>query len=157
MKSRPPIRAIIFDLDGTLADTFPLIVRAWNAAVTPHTGINYTDEEVIARFGIPDPYMIRRELKGSAAEAADATFHEVYARDHAIVKKFAGVDEMLAQLKARGIKLAVMTGKGRRSAMITIDALGWSNFFGAIITGEDVTNQKPDPARPAHGRQTARR
>jgi len=148
MESFRSIEAVIFDLDGTLADTFPLIVRAWNEAVSPHTGRRYTDAEVISRFGIPDPQMIRRELTGDAAEAADETYHIVYRREHAIVKKFDGVDEMLAALGARNVKLGVMTGKGARSAKITVDALGWSNAFGSIITGEDVKVQKPDPQGP---------
>ena len=139
------LRAVIFDLDGTLADTFPLIVKAWNAGVGPETGLTYSDAEVIARFGIPDPQMIRRELPGDAGERADARFHAAYAREHGIVKAFAGVDEMLAELNRRNIPTGLMTGKGKRSAIITIDALGWSKTFAAIITGEDVKEQKPDP------------
>src|SRR3954471_3522543 len=115
-----PVRAIIFDLDGTLADTFPMIVAAWNHAVSPHTGKTYSEDEVIARFGIPDPQMIRRELPGKAGDEADRAYHAAYEREHAIVTKFAGVDEMLAELKRRGIKLAVMTGKGIRTAKITL-------------------------------------
>src|SRR3954453_20277354 len=148
------ILAIIFDLDGTLADTFPLIVRAWNAAIPPHTGRSYSDSEVISRFGIPDPQMIRRELPGPAGEAADQVYHSCYQREHQhLAKKFAGVDQMLAALKERQIKLALMTGKGHRSATITVTALGWSNTFNAIVTGEDVTHQKPDPEGPLKAAQ----
>src|SRR5688572_31550131 len=93
----PRVRAIIFDLDGTLADTFPLIVSAWNAAITPHTGKTYSDAEVIARFGIPDPQMIRRELApagGAACEQAVEMYHAHYQRRHAqVVKPFAGITE----------------------------------------------------------------
>ena len=149
MESRREIRAVIFDLDGTLADTFPLIVRAWNAAVSPHSGRSYSDAEVISRFGIPDPQMIRRELPGAAGDAADSVYHACYEREHAnLAKKFDGVDEMLAALKEKGIKLGLMTGKGHRSARITVNALGWSKAFDAILTGEDVTHQKPDPQGP---------
>jgi HAD superfamily hydrolase (TIGR01509 family) len=140
------IQAAIFDLDGTLADTFPLIVAAWNAAVTPHTGITYADADVIARFGIPDPRMIRRDLPGDPGEQADAMYHAYYAREHTrLVKAFAGVDDMLAELRRRRIPLGLMTGKGRRTARITIDSLGWRDTFTAVVTGEDVTHQKPEP------------
>ena len=142
------IRAVIFDLDGTLADTFSMIVGAFNAAITPHTGRTYSDAEVIARFGIPDPQMIRRELPGAAGEQADAVYHAYYEREHGRVKRFAGVDEMLAELKRNGVKLGLMTGKGKRSAKITIEALGWSEIFEAMVTGEDVTEQKPAPDGP---------
>jgi pyrophosphatase PpaX len=146
---RPPVRAIIFDLDGTLADTFPLIVSAWNAALTPHTGKAYTDEEVISRFGIPDPAMIRRELAGDAGECAVEAYHAHYQQRHGeTVKPFAGVTEMLNALRRRKVPLGLMTGKGRRSARITLDALGWGETFDAVCTGEDVAEQKPDPAGP---------
>ena len=43
--------AVIFDLDGTLADTLGLIVSSWNAAVSPFTDIVYSMADVMARFG----------------------------------------------------------------------------------------------------------
>src|SRR5438034_9949761 len=148
MSSRP-IRAIIFDLDGTLADTFDLIVRAWNQAVSPHTGKIYSDEEVIARFGIPDAQMIRRDLAGEAGDRAVETYHDYYQREHAaIVKPVEGVNEMLAELRRREIPLGLMTGKGRRSATITLKELGWDNTFTAVVTGDDVPKQKPEPDGP---------
>src|SRR3954471_1446990 len=143
-----PVRAIIFDLDGTLADTFPMIVAAWNHAVSPHTGKTYSDDEVISRFGIPDPQMIRRELPGDAGDKAVEVYHDYYAQNHGSVKAFQGIDAMLAELRRRRVPLGVMTGKGRRTADITLRELGWTNTFGAVITGEDVQRQKPDPAGP---------
>lgn len=144
-------RAIVFDLDGTLADTFPLIVAAWNAAISPYTGITYSDADVISRFGIPDPQMIRRELAGDAAagERAVEIYHEHYQRRHReFVKPFDGVTEMLDALRRRAIPLGLMTGKGRRTATITIDALGWTEVFLSAITGDDVKEQKPHPSGP---------
>lgn len=141
-------KAIIFDLDGTLADTFPLIVSAWNAAITPHTGLSYSDAEVIARFGIPDPAMILRELPGDAGAQAVEVYHAHYERQHGIVTPFPGVTEILRDLRRRAVPLGLMTGKGRRSARITLDRLGWGEMFGVVITGEDVERQKPDPDGP---------
>src|SRR3954449_10340521 len=85
LRMKRPIRAFIFDLDGTLADTFPMIVAAWNHAVSPHTGKTYSDDEVISRFGIPDPQMIRRELPGDAGNKAVEVYHEYYGQNHGSV------------------------------------------------------------------------
>src|SRR5438477_4585287 len=146
-KSRP-VRAIIFDLDGTLADTFSMIVSAWNQAVSPHTGKTYSDAEVIARFGIPDSQMILRELPGEAGNHAVEVYHVYYARHHDAVKTFDGIDAMLAELRRRRVPMGVMTGKGTRSATITLEAMGWADTFAAVVTGDDVARQKPDPAGP---------
>lgn len=147
----PPPRAVIFDMDGTLVDTFPLVVAAWNAALADHTGRTFTAVEVIARFGIPDPAMIRRELPEHLGDAAVETYHQHYERQHAeLARAFAGITEMLDAIRARRLPTGVMTGKGSRSACITLAALGWDGCagrrrFDAVVTGEDVTRQKPEP------------
>ncbi len=141
----PPPQAIIFDLDGTLADTFALVVSAWNAAVSAHAGRTFGTEEVIARFGIPDSAMIRREMPPRLGDEAVETYYQHYESSHHLACAFDGVGEMLAAIQSRGLPMGVMTGKGRRSATITLAALGWERMFDAVVTGEDVTKQKPDP------------
>lgn len=141
-------QAVIFDLDGTLADTFPLIVAAWNVALREPLGRTYTPDEVVARFGIPDAAMLRRELQDLPPGAWDKALRDYYAHyedAHAMVLPFAGVPEMLRDLGRRGLSLGVMTGKGRRPAEITLRALGWDDVFAAVVTGEDVKHQKPAP------------
>lgn len=140
--------AVIFDLDGTLADTFPLIVAAWNAALGQTLGRDYSTEEVVSRFGIPDAAMLRRELNDHpepVIEAALEKYFSHYEQAHDMVQAFDGVSQMLQTLHARGVPMGVMTGKGRRPADISLRLLGWTKYFGSVVTGEDVTNQKPAP------------
>ena len=144
--------AIIFDLDGTLADTFPMIVSAWNAAVSPHTGKTYSDAEVISRFGIPDPQMIRRELPGPAGDEADKVYHAYYEAHHGTVALFPGVREMLTELHRRAIPMGVMTGKGHRTAKIT---LGTARHRAVLRRGRHRRRRHASKARsrgPAAGR-----
>ena len=54
-----------------------------------------------------------------------------------------GWREALDALKERGIPMAVFTGKGRRTAEITLDVLGLASYFSMIVTGNDVTRYKP--------------
>ena len=138
-------RAVIFDLDGTLADTFPLIVASWNAAVSEPLGRAFAPEEVIARFGVPDSVMLRRDLPPAAWERAIQTYHEYYEAQHGMVAPFAGIQEMLDALLQADVPLGLMTGKGRPAADITLRKLGWEGVFGSVITGEDVIAQKPEP------------
>lgn len=142
----PAPRAVIFDMDGTLADTFPLVVSAWNAAMRKHAGRDATAAEVIARFGVPDPVMIRNALPAHLGDAAVEAYHDHYEREHArLAQPFEGITEMLSSIKSRALLTGVMTGKGRRSAKITLAALAWEGMFDAVVTGEDVTDQKPHP------------
>jgi 2-phosphoglycolate phosphatase len=142
----PTPRAVIFDMDGTLADTFALVVAAWNAALSAHAGREFAAEEVIARFGVPDPQMLRREVPEHLAEEVIERYHAHYESQHTpLARPFEGITEMLAAIKRRGLPTGVMTGKGRRAARITLAALGWEAMFDAVVTGEDVARQKPDP------------
>lgn len=142
----PAPRAVIFDMDGTLADTFALVVSAWNAAMRKHAKRDFAAEEVIARFGVPDSAMIRRELPEHLGDEAVEVYHAHYQQQHGpLARPFDGITEMLWAIKSRGLLTGVMTGKGKRSALITLAALAWEGMFDAVVTGEDVTEQKPHP------------
>jgi pyrophosphatase PpaX len=147
------VRAVIFDLDGTLADTFGLIVSSFNAACTPHTGRTYLPADVISRFGVPDSAMIRREVP-QCWEEADEAYHVHYQSNHAMVQAFPGVAEMLEELHGRQMPMGLVTGKGRRTAEITLEALAWRDYFGAVVTGDDMTRQKPHPDGPLAAART---
>ena len=146
----PTPAAVIFDLDGTLGDTFDLVVAAFNDGTRDLTGRDYSTEEVIALFGIPDASMIRKELKRLAIADPDIDravdrYHAAYEAKHDIATIFDGIIPMLHALQQRNIPMGVMTGKGRVSADITVKAFQWSGIFGSVVTGDDVENQKPAP------------
>ena len=138
------IKGIIFDLDGTLCDTFPVIIDAFNAAVAPIKGRAYTALQVIALFGDPEPVMIRREV-GDRWEEACEIYYQRYQQDHHQVAPFDGVSEMLAELTRLEIPMALVTGKSRRSCDITLREMGWSDCFASVVTGSEMKKQKPDP------------
>jgi len=69
-----------------------------------------------------------------------------YEEHHAaLASLYEGIDDALRYLKDHGVKLAVFTGKGRRTTAITLQALKISQYFDLIVTGNDVTNHKPSP------------
>ncbi|MER3436921.1 MAG: HAD family hydrolase, partial [Chloroflexota bacterium] len=73
---------VLFDLDGTIADTLPLIYEAFDAALTPVLGRRLGDAEVRALFGPPDNAIIRSLVGDEAGEAAIARYLAVYEREH---------------------------------------------------------------------------
>lgn len=139
-------RTAIFDLDGTIADTLPLIYEAFDAALRPSLGRRLEDAEVRALFGPPDNYIIRSIVPEAEQAAAFQRYVDTYEREHdRLVTAFHGLDEVTRRAAAAGVKLGVVTGKSRQTALFTLEEIGLLPIFGAIYAGDDVERQKPDP------------
>ena len=146
------IDAVVFDLDGTLADTFGLLLAAFDEATRPHRGGPLTRAEMVAHFGpgAGTEEAIVRALAGVATGAPpdgcfDAFYRVYVARHGELVRLFPGIRQALEAARERGCALGLVTGKGRRTAEITLRELGIAAFFGAIATGDDAPAPKPDP------------
>lgn len=127
--------ALLFDLDGTLADTIPLCLVALRASVLRHTGRTLSEREIAAYFGASEEGIFQR-LAPDAWRECLAGFVEVYERSHHLCPApFAGVTELLTQLRARGVRLGLVTGKGADSAAVSLRALGLAGLFDEVRTG----------------------
>lgn len=152
-QTSPPraVQAVIFDFDGTLVDTFPAIHAAWNAAMEPIFGRDFSRDEVVARFGPSDEGMIERELSDASPQVLDEAierYYRAYIGAHQSIFAFDGVEGLIASVEARALPLAIMTGKGRRAADASLAHLGWTARFPVVVTGTEVLNAKPAPDGP---------
>jgi len=136
----------LFDLDGTIADTLPLIYEAFDAAFIPALGTGFAPSEIRAMFGPPDHEIIRNKVAESDAEAAIERYNRYYEKRHDdLVSAFPGLAQLVRACLDAGMRLGVITGKSRLTALITLDRLGLTDAFGAVYAGDDVGRQKPDP------------
>jgi HAD superfamily hydrolase (TIGR01509 family) len=136
----------LFDLDGTLADTLPLIYEAFDAAFIPALGNSFPPHEIRAMFGPPDTQIIRARVPADAAESAIERYMRHYTDRHDdLVSAFPGMADLIRKCKDAGMRMGVITGKSRKTALITLDRLGLTDAFGVIYAGDDVERQKPDP------------
>ncbi len=134
--------AVIFDIDGTLTYTNELIFKSINHVYRIYRGKDLTPEEVIAMFGPTEEELFEKEF-GEEADKVAVDYFNYYSDNHHIAGLYQGLDEILAHLKERGIFLGVFTGKGKRSATITLDKTGVLGYFDMLIAGDDVINKKP--------------
>jgi len=153
---------IIFDLDGTLGDTLPICYAAFRASLLQFVGRHYSDAEICALFG-PSEEGVFQNVAPAQAEAALEMYLQAYEREHAsCTAPFPGVDRLLAWLREHGVKQAIVTGKGPRSAAISLRRLGLSSYFDLVEAGSPEGAVKPaairavlnawnaDPARVAY-------
>ncbi len=123
------IKALIFDLDGTLGDTLPLCIEAFQQAVYPLTGKMLTPGEVLATFGASEEGCIR-QLAPDCHEEGIKAFRRCYAELHyKYPDPFPGIRELLEYLSEKGIIAALVTGKGKQSATTSLERFGLGAYF----------------------------
>ncbi len=145
MKRRPPPRAVIFDFDGTLIDSLPLVLAAITHAVEGH-GPKPTMEIFAGLGGPPERFLgplLHDERHLPVALGRLAAFHR---ENSHLLRPFAGADGALAALRSAGVRTAVWTGRDRQSAERLLALRGWAGQFGACVCGDDLPSHKPDPA-----------
>jgi pyrophosphatase PpaX len=140
------IKAVIFDFDGTLADTLPVCFYAFQEVFKRFDNLDVSDEEIKAMFGPSETGIIRGNLLNGNHDQAIELYYQKYSDKHGdLVQENEEIRDLLQQLINKEYKLGIVTGKARRSLDISLDCLNMKGLFDVIITGDDVTMPKPHP------------
>jgi beta-phosphoglucomutase-like phosphatase (HAD superfamily) len=140
-------RALIFDCDGTLADTMPAHYRAW-VDILGRQGIPFPEDRFYALAGTPTREIIRI-LAAEAGKTVDIPAL-VRAKEEGFLVQIAEVLPIAPVVEiaraARGVHpMAVASGGQRRIVERTLAQIGILDWFGALVTAEDTVKHKPDP------------
>ena len=143
------IKGILFDLDGTLADTLPVCVGAFQSTVEHLTGVRMSETDVVSLFGIPEIGMLEKVMPGRMGEAIPFYLSE-YERLHSVCPKpFDGLEQVFAALERKGIAAAIVTGKGPETAEISLRILGLDHWADFVEVGFPDRADKPYSMRKA--------
>jgi len=152
-------QAVLFDLDGTLADTAPDLARALNSLLAEHGRA-------------PVPVEITRPLTSSGArgmirvgfglapgqddyEGLKARFLELYGTMLCVeTRLYPGMDELLGTLEQRGVRWGVVTNKLERFTTPLLEALGLTTRAACVVSGDTVARAKPHPDPLLHASRT---
>lgn len=142
----PRISCVIFDIDGTLTRTNELIFASFNHIAQKYLHRTFQPAEIVAMFGPPEEGALAPLFGEENLPRIMDELCEFYrAHHHALAGLHPGIEDVLQFLKSRNIRLAVFTGKGKRTTDITLESLGLAGYFDLIVSGNDVEKHKPDP------------
>jgi pyrophosphatase PpaX len=142
-----PLRAVLFDFDGTLVDTTELIYQSMRHAYGEVVGGPEPERAVLmANVGQPLP----RQMELLSVEHADALLDSYRAHNEWIhddlIKEFPGVEASIARLQDAGLGVGVVTSKRRPSVEMALESFpGLRKVTDVFVTMEDTTEHKPNP------------
>jgi len=139
------VRALLFDLDGTLIDTVALILSSFRHATNAVLGAPLPDDVLMRNVGVPLAVQMR-EFAPEHADELLRVYREHNSRIHDdMVAEYPGTHAALEELARRGYPMGVVTSKGTAMARRGLDGFGLGRFFEVVVTSDDVDIYKPDP------------
>lgn len=146
-------KAVIFDLDGTLADTIASITYCGNLALS-RFGLPSFGEADYKRFvGDGAAMLVRRALQAAGDERLEhfdqvyETYLEIFAKDCMYqVKPYEGICAMLEELKRLRVRIAVLSNKPDTDSLRVVEELFGKGFFDFVQGQRADIPRKPDPA-----------
>lgn len=143
------MRAVIFDLDGTLIDAAPDLTTKLNQILASEGLVPLTLQMVQGMIGDGPEALVRRafaardmSMQARHLEAFLATYPQAPER-HTVV--YEGIIPALEQLKVQGRRLGLCTNKPALATASVLQALGLARFFEVVIAGDTTPYRKPDP------------
>lgn len=147
------VKAVMFDLDGTLVHTAPEIAASINKMLAELGFSGLPQQQIESYIGEGAQTLIRRcisaniqsEPDAALFERAQTLFFAHYAENVTQSKPYAGVVEALTVLQHQGLKLACVTNKPERFTLPLLDKSGLLDFFEVVVSGDTLPKKKPDP------------
>lgn len=138
------LKGFIFDLDGTLINSLPVVHASFSNTLLKFIGREYSSKELSSLFG-PSEEGIFKKLFPDSWEVSLKFYLDEYDRIHAqYAEPFPGVLEALSLLQEHQIRLAIVSGKGPGSMEISLKHSGLKPFFEVIISGSEHRASKPE-------------
>jgi pyrophosphatase PpaX len=140
-------RGVLFDLDGTLADTVDLILQSFRHTMAEHLDEVPPDHRFLEGIGKPLPVQLRDFANGDEQwEAMRQTYIAFQSSRHDdMVRPFPGARSMIEVLRSRGVRVGIVTSKGHRIARRTLEVCGLYDVVEFVVCGDEVKQGKPHP------------
>jgi beta-phosphoglucomutase len=141
------MRAVLFDMDGVLVDSYSAHLRSWRG-LAAEQGLSFSEQDFARSFGRTSREAIATYWPGRASQAAELDARKEALFRAALREHFPAMDgarELVGALHAAGFALALASSAPPENVELTLDRLGLGDCRGAGVTGNDGQRGKPDP------------
>jgi len=136
---------VLFDLDGTVVDSGPIILASMRHATREVLGTEHTDDELMQAVGGPG---LEAQLSVFGPDDVDELVRVYRAHNeplHDTLEAFAGMEDVLVRLRAEGRRLGVVTAKRRSTVELAFASVPLGHLFETVVGGDETEKHKPDP------------
>jgi HAD superfamily hydrolase (TIGR01549 family) len=140
-----PVRAIVFDMDGTLLDSLPVVVDCYRRTVVEFGGPDLSPEEILAAFAIgPAATMLEALIGRDVGAGAIASYEARFDTEKERIIAYDDVRDTVASL-SRWMPLGVFTAADTRVAELLLAATGLREHLGPVLGADAARRPKPAP------------
>lgn len=143
------IRAVIFDFDGTIADTNQLVIDSWQHTYTTINGEPYPEEKIVRTFGEPLRASMIKAFPNHDTDEVIQVYRDFQMEEtdnpEYELRLFPGMRKLLIELKEKGYKVGMVTSRTRDTCLRGMRRLDIEKYMDAIVTCNDTNKHKPDP------------
>jgi pyrophosphatase PpaX len=138
------IKAVLFDLDGTVINSNDLVIGSWRHTLKENLGFYPDDDEIIRSFGEPLAVTAKRYDENKIEMIMTAYRHFNVSMHDSMIKEYEGMNEALKTLKSFDIKVGIVTSKRKIMAERGLKKFGLFDMMDVIVAMEDTAKHKPD-------------
>lgn len=144
------IDTVLFDFDGTVMNTNEVIINSWQHTFKTLENREEDVEKIIETFGEPLQITMEKLFPNVPIEQS-VEIYRSYHRDNfgELISLFPGMKELLAELKQRNYKTAMVTSRLRNTTQQGLEKYEIADYFDTVVTADDTDKHKPDP-EPIH-------
>lgn len=142
-------RAILWDMDGVISDSYSFHLAAWQETFKKR-GVDFPEQDFARLFGTRNDFIVRSVMGKDLAESDVRAI--VQEKEEAFrlkatgrIKPFPGAIRLLTALKKADIKLGLASSAPRENIDLVLNELGLADVFDAVVCGQEVSESKPSP------------
>lgn len=140
-------KALIFDLDGTLANSIPVHIECWNKTCQTFN-YHFPVDMMMKMTGMPTRYFAEYIKKDSGCSlSVDEIMQLKKSNFLQLVHTIRPIEKMAQFVKENygKIPMSIGTGGGRNSSRLILEGIGLHNYINILVTADDVKKHKPEP------------